>query len=45
QLHQIMIRIRPVKYRKPAQHKLCGLFYIYCRLVRIAESLTGIDVK
>ncbi|WP_217701175.1 hypothetical protein, partial [Salmonella enterica] len=38
-------RIRPVKYRKPAQHKHCGLFCVYCRLVRIAESLTGIDVK
>ncbi|HFW3352911.1 TPA: hypothetical protein ACIBGC_004891, partial [Salmonella enterica subsp. enterica serovar Eastbourne] len=43
--HQMMIRIRPVKYRKPARHKPCGLFYIYCRLVRIAESPTGIDVK
>lgn len=34
-----------MKSTKPAQHKPCGLFYIYCRLVRIAESLTGIDVK
>lgn len=34
-----------MKFTKPAQHKLCGLFYIYCRLVRIAENLTDTGVK
>ncbi|EPN1638637.1 STY0301 family protein [Cronobacter sakazakii] len=27
-----------MKSTKPAQHKLCGLFYVYCRPVRIAEN-------
>lgn len=27
-----------MKSTKPAQHKLCGLFYVYCHPVRIAEN-------
>ncbi len=27
-----------MKSTKPTQHKLCGLFYVYCRPVRIAEN-------
>ena len=36
--HQILMYWSSVKSTKPAQHKLCGLFYVYCSLVRIAEN-------
>ena len=38
QLHQILMYRSSVKSTKPAQHKLCGLFYVHCRLVKIAEN-------